>query len=366
MDSIRRERLRALKTSCLCRGLRVTDAAVRAITRDGAEPLTIHEYATTGGVTLELEGGTYVNAPFDEWWCTDAEATLDIAEDGRGVEVRYRGEAFPARALPLPGYLDRRDAEGRPVSEVVMSHADRVRVSPLQGCAFSCAFCDIAGKPYRKSDPERLVKALAVAREDTALPMRHVLVSGGTPSPRDRLLLEEACLAVAAGAGAPVDVMMTPYETPDVIDRLHDGGVYGWALNLEIFDPSVARALAPQKARLGHGAFAASIAHAVERTGGKGRVRSLLVAGLEPVESTLQGVEFLARLGCDPVLSPFRPARGTSLHLQAPPSEDEMQCLHEKALQVARDYGVALGPRCIPCQHNTLTFPDDSGGYYYS
>ena len=33
---------------------------------------------------------------------------------------------------------------------------------------------------------------------------------------------------------------------------------------------------------------------------------------------------------------------------------------------IVERYGVKLGPRCIPCQHNTLTFPDDSGAYYYS
>ncbi len=40
---------------------------------------------------------------------------------------------------------------------------------------------------------------------------------------------------------------------------------------------------------------------------GLGKVRSLMLVGLEPVEDTLRGVEELAKRGCDPILSPFRP-----------------------------------------------------------
>ncbi len=36
-----------------------------------------------------------------------------------------------------------------------------------------------------------------------------------------------------------------------------------------------------------------------------------------------------------------------------------------RALDVVERHGVKLGPRCIACQHNTLTFPDASGAYHY-
>ena len=95
-------------------------------------------------------------------------------------------------------------------------------------------------------------------------------------------------------------------------------------------------------------------------------MRSLLLVGLEPLERTLAGIEFLASLGCDPVLSPFRPAPGTELSDHRPPSADLMLEAWERSSQIVERHDVKLGPRCIPCMHNTVTAPDDSGAYYYS
>ena len=39
--------------------------------------------------------------------------------------------------------------------------------------------------------------------------------------------------------------------------------------------------------------------------------------------------------------------------------------VYMRALDVVERHGVKLGPRCIACQHNTLTFPDASGAYHY-
>src|SRR5574340_1458117 len=102
------------------------------------------------------------------------------------------------------------------------------------------------------------------------------------------------------------------------------------------------------------------------RAFGPGRVRSLLIVGLEPEESVLRGVEFIASHGVDPVLSPFRPAPGTRLADVRPPSADAMRRLYESAEEIAQRHGVKLGPRCVPCQHNTITFPDGTDAYVYS
>ena len=122
----------------------------------------------------------------------------------------------------------------------------------------------------------------------------------------------------------------------------------------------------PEKQRLGKKVFAENLERAVAATGGEGRVRSLILIGLEDLETTLEGVEFIASLGADPVLSPFRPSQGTALHRQAPPRSDFLERVYLEAREIAVRHGVKLGPRCIPCQHNTLTFPDDGASYYFS
>jgi uncharacterized radical SAM superfamily protein len=355
-----------LKISCLSRGIRITREAENQLSEGGKVPLSIHEYATTGGITLKLEGDIYVNAPFDEWYCDNPEATLAVDKTTGGYVVYFRGEVFPAHVLPLPGYLEVRDSHGRLVRESVMSHADRARLSPISGCSFSCKFCDSSIRSkYTPKPVDQLLEALVVALRDIRLPVKHVLISGGTPKPRDYDYFDEVCEKVIRSTDLPVDVMMWP-RPDNIIERLTEWGIHGYALNLEIYNEEIARQLVPQKRRYGISLYARAIERALQLTGGKGRVRSLILVGLEPEEQTLAGVEFLASLGCDPVLSPFRPAPGTPLQNMRPPSPELLERVYLESLDIVARYGVKLGPRCIPCQHNTLTFPDGSPAYYYS
>lgn len=353
-----------LKIRLIADGVHIDPSAARELSQGGRVPLSIHEYATTGGVTLVLDGGLYLNAPFDEWWCDRATSSLHF-DTSRGYFLRhYEGET-PVEVLPLPSYLETTDDQGRHVRDTAMSHADRVRLSPIDGCAYTCRFCDLAGKPYTLRPPEQLLASLAVAVEDTALPVRHVLMSGGTPGRKHHSHFDAAVAAVAAASPLPLDVMVTPREDASYIDRYVENGVHGFALNLEVFDDQVARKVIPEKHRLGQEVFAHNLARAVAATGGEGRVRSLILAGLEDLQSTLQGVELIAGLGADPVLSPFRPSERTALHRVEPPPVDFLERLYLEAREIVERYGVKLGPRCIPCQHNTLTFPDGAG-YYFS
>ena len=77
------------------------------------------------------------------------------------------------------------------------------------------------------------------------------------------------------------------------------------------------------------------------------------------MEETLRGVEALAALGCHPTLSPFRPAAGTRLAGQPPPSAAFLSEVLDRSRAIVARHGVRLGPDCVPCQHNTLAFPWD-------
>ena len=366
LTTIDTETLRAFKISCLARGIEVDASAERALTRGGSVPLTVHEYATTGGVTLSVGDRIYVNAPFDQAFGDDAEARLVFDGPSDEYRIQFRGEEFAAEALPLPGYLRELDELGRPVIQTVFSHADRVRVSPIYGCSFTCTFCDIPGNKYVRRPLEQLLMAMKVAQADHVLPVAHALISGGTPSRAHYAYFDQVCEGIVHSTSIPVDVMMPPREDASFVDRFSEFGVAGYAINLEVYDSAVARLVTPQKHRLGLDAFARTISRAVERTGGSGRVRSLILVGIEPEEKTLEAVEWLARLGCDPVLSPFRPTPGTPLADRPIPSFDFLERVLLRSEEIVERHGVKLGPRCIPCTNNSLTFPDSSGSYYFS
>jgi hypothetical protein len=342
-----------MKLEIMARGILVGRQARDVLAAASPGGLTDADYPTTSGLTLVLPGDVYVNAPVDEWYCDDPAAELLWSPHMSSFELRADGAQVKVRALPLPGYL----ATGHPDFDSVRTHADRVRLSPISGCACSCSFCDLNLVDYRRHDVSTMVRAVQSALDDSYLPGRHTLISGGTPRPEDRDWLDAAYVALIEASPVPVDVMLMPRATPEVIDMLVAAGVDGLSINVELYGGVVSKRHCPQKAAVGLDGYAAAIRRAVELTGGAGRVRSLMLVGLEEPAATLAGVEFIASLGADPVLSPFRPAEGTATARLRPPSAEVMERLHEPAQAIAERYGVQLGPRCVPCMHNTLAFP---------
>jgi hypothetical protein len=354
-----------LKVHCLSRGIRVDPAAIQVITHDGELPLTIHEYATTGGITLKM-GDVFLNAPFDDWYCDRSEAVLALNSDG-DLEVRYAGREVACEVLSLPGYLGKTNPLGQLVSDTTMSHGDRIRVSPISGCTLDCRFCDLPALRYTRHSAEQILASIEVAKLDRNLPAHHMLISGGSPGPAHFDWFDDTLASLIAGAGLPTDVMMSPREGDlDHIERYANAGVSGFSFNLEVYGEQRAMEIMPRKHTRSTPHMARTIDAALAAVGGSGRVRSIVIVGLEELEPTLDAIEFIASLGADPVLSPFRPAQKTQLETWEPPTEEYLHAVHSAALDIAAKHDVRLGPRCIPCHHNVLIMPDGSNDYWYS
>ncbi len=359
-----------LKIILMTEGMRVTAAARDRITGTGSSkrPMTLADYPSTSGISLRLENDVWVNAPivdFNPNFVTSPAAVLDAGADG--FILRHGRLEIAAIPVPVPDYYDEMNSQGERFTNYAITHTDRVRISPIEGCANTCQFCDMPYKrPYRCKDPNGLVESVSRALGDATLPARHVLISGGTPLPDDYGYLEEVYRRVCETfPSTAVDIMMAPMPGLLHLDRLHAIGVHGLSINLEMYDETRALQVMANKAKVGRTAYLATIARAASLFG-PGRVRSLLLVGLEPLEDTLRGVEALAERGCDPVLSPFRPDPATPLRNVPPPNPELLGEAYERAVDIVEHHGVKLGPRCIPCHHNTLTFPDASGAYYYS
>jgi hypothetical protein len=355
--------IQLLKLKLMADGLAVSPRAREALS---SRPLTLADYATTSGMSLVLGEDVWVNAPLRDHnpnFVTEAPPHVFDLEDS-GYVVLSEGQTFPARPIPVPDYHDQKNSSEEPYTSYAITHTDRVRISPIQGCGMVCTFCDLPYEHrYHRMRVDGLVDSVGRALVDQTLPARHVLISGGTPKPEDFNFLRTVYQEVPKRfPGIAVDIMMVP--APGLLDirELREFGIHGLSINLEIFSREVARKVMRQKYDMGLPYYLDFIEQAVGAFG-PGRVRSLLLVGLEPLEDTLRGVEALAERGCDPVLSPFRPDPSTPLRKTPPPSVEDLTEVYERALEIVERHGVKLGPRCIPCHHNTLTFPDGSGEY---
>ena len=350
-------------------GLAVTDCAMDELSRQGTRPVTLADYATTSGISLKLPGDIWVNAPIQEhnsnFITVHPPHVLDFGN--AGFSIRSGDRELPVWPLPVPDYHNQLNSSEEQYTSYAITHTDRVRISPIKGCGMVCKFCDLPYEfSYKRKRIDGLIDSVQRALEDKTLPARHILISGGTPKDEDIDYLRTVYRSVANTFKAyDIDVMMVP--VPGLLDPqiLHDEGISGLSINIEIYNQEISRKLMRQKYDLGIKYYLDFIEKAVA-VFGPGKVRSLLVAGLEPLEDTLRAVQELAKRGCDPVLSPFRPDPSTPLRNHPTPSVDLLERLYLESLEIVSRYPVTLAPRCIPCQHNTLTFPDGSSNYYHS
>lgn len=356
-----------LKIRLMEEGLAVTEEARAALSgEDGSQPLTLADYASTSGITMELEGQIWVNAPIAEFNPNFVDATHHRLEYRHGAFfICSENLEVKARPLPVPAYSSEKDKQGIPYVNYAVTHSDRVRISPVQGCTFGCKFCDMSFKHRYEFMPLKgLIGSIRRALVDEVLPARHVLISGGVPREEDWPKLYEVYETVPAEfPHVPVDVMMTPVPGKLDLKQLRAAGIQGLSINIELFNRQVAQKIMRKKAQITLESFLDFISNAVNLFG-QGRVRSLLMVGIEPIESTLAGVKALAERGCEPVLSPFRPDPATPMRDEAPPSTEVLEKVYLRAAEIVDQYGGKLGPRCIPCMHNTLSFPDGSDFYY--
>jgi len=106
--------------------------------------------------------------------------------------------------------------------------------------------------------------------------------------------------------GAPADLSL--------IDKYREAGWTHLAINIEVWNKHIFEAICPGKSKRfgGREHWIDAMKHAVS-VFGWGNVRSSMVGGLEPKESTLEGVEALASLGVVAFPGPWIPNPGSDL-----------------------------------------------------
>ena len=356
-----------LKLRLMQQGVVVTPAARKTMYRSRFGLITFSDYATTGGVVAVLDERVYVNIPVK---FQGTLFTVDIFENMLVLKYDNRIIKTSFRIIPVPKYALEvaQLSDDTPVRELVMTHADRVRISPVHGCSYHCSFCTSNAAYYKEISCEQLDQAFYIALNDPYNKPRHVLISGGTPNeeadsyewindiyryfPRKYPQFDFDVMLSPRGM-SPKQTTMKEYD--EFLRYLHDEcGVKTLSVNLELYNDRLRERFIPNKATVGKDNYYRFIRQAVEVFGTKS-VRSCLVVGLEYEEDTLNGVRALLDCGCLPVLSVFVPAPGTDMANYPAPSVEFLLETVRKADEMAREAKLQAGPLCRACIHNSIT-----------
>ena len=135
--------------------------------------------------------------------------------------------------------------------------------------------------------------------------------------------------------GAPEDLK--------IVEKYKEAGFKNISHNIEVWDRHLFAALCPGKEKRNGGwqHWLDALEYSVD-VFGKWNVHSTIVGGLEPIQSSLDGIEYLASKGVVCHFSAFRPEKGTPLTGYRSPEADWHWELMDKATDIYLRYGLTV------------------------
>lgn len=220
----------------------------------------------------------------------------------------------------------------------------------LRDKGFDCLFCNINATKNRYGEQDGVQWKTPLQIGETvkaayAEGYEHVTITGGfiperrevdyyldvAESIRDHLGRDDfngtACI------GAPRDL--------STIEKYKEAGFSSIAFNMEVWNKDFFQAICPGKAKEcgGYDHWRESLTYAVE-VFGKGNVRSNFVAGLEPKDYLLEGIETLSSQGIVATATPWGPNLGSKLEGHQSPTFDWHWEVQNRITSILRKNGI--------------------------
>lgn len=234
-------------------------------------------------------------------------------------------------------------------------------------CAFNERAKDGTRNKVLLKSPRQVAEAYGIARK--AGVANHFRITGGfVPERRELEYYLDVAEAIheryssfygVAIVGAPADLSVLP--------KYKEAGFSNISTNIEVWDKNIFAAMCPGKEKRNGGwqHWLDALEYSVD-VFGKGNVHSTIVGGLEPKESTLEGIEYLASKGVVCHFSAFRPGKGTPLEGYRSPEASWHWELLDKGTDIFRRYGFTTlqlysGPASGP--HSAEVFQIKAGEF---
>jgi len=285
-------------------------------------------------VDIRLPTGQFCTVPVGQPYTEESGFALHV-EDGR-ASLDCGGESQYVELIEAPRFYRQLTRHGARMGSFASLHDRLLILHPFMGCGFfarpgqACAYCqydsmlNAAEPPLR--DALELVEVVRAALNEREVDTVY-LYNGYSPTPDSglsRLIPLIALLRKHLGHRQIALETVAPQDV-SVIDELYTAGLDIFVCNLEVADATRFAEVCPGKQQVGgQQAILRALEHActVFRPGS---VVSHLIVGLEPLESTIHGMEGLVVKGVVPLLLPFRPLPGTPLAHEPLPTLDNVE-----------------------------------------
>lgn len=257
-----------------------------------------------------------------------------------------------------PKFYNKKTSDGKDMSRIVQARSKgRLSITYSNECALldkgmDCLFCNINDTKRRFGEldhiewknPQEIGETVAEGYREGYRGFN--LTGGFIPERREVKYYLDVIEAVKEHTGIEDVHGMACVGAPSdlsVIEKYKEAGYQHIATNIEIWDENIFKAICPGKEQLcgGRQNWINVLKKEVE-VFGKGNVRSCLVAGIEPKESLMEGVEYLASLGVIACPNIWKPCIGSALEGHRSPITEWHEEVVERTYQIYKKYGFNL------------------------
>ncbi|EKF36477.1 MULTISPECIES: radical SAM protein [Bacillus] len=242
--------------------------------------------------------------------------------------------SFPER----PTFYNELLEDGRGISRIVTLYGNATLGIFSPGHCYywnsgdECKFCSLQPTRNNQADHEMFIKpsiakeAISIALNKEKNRVKHILINGGTIKDYDlgfkkHIEVLEGIRKLELPDSVQTHLISMPPMDFNLFDRLAKTNST-IAMDIEIFDEKLFDEICPGKSNeYGRDRFINAFKAAVHSLG-KGNVYCGFVAGLEPLESLIEGMYFVASLGVVPAVNVFHNDPGSHFANHERPSLD--------------------------------------------
>ncbi len=341
-----------LSLELLCHGLRL-DAGSGADAR--ATVLRRTRAGLGSGLEIAIPGARKthrLNVPVDEQFAQASPWLLRTGADGYRVCDTRDGTEHAIDLVADPEWYDERTPAGTLLSDVGVLQGTYLGIYVGDVCAFwsgsgssACGFCttgrNVGHDEALQKSVDDVVHTARVAKERSGVTFVHL--NTGYAGPDTVSVMHRYVRALKEEVGVLVGVQATPAADLAAYDTLRDLGVDHVSFCYEFHDPEVLEHWCPGKARaIGQDAYLDAIEHCAG-VFGRGAVSGEIIAGVEPIETTLRAIDWIASVGAFPTVCVFRPTRGARMESLPSPDPDEMEVVFREVWNACRRHRVPVG-----------------------
>jgi hypothetical protein len=344
-----------LEIDLMCRGLRVPEN----VDLTGARGIQRTRAGLGSGLELTipapswLKKAVWVNAPVVEHFVAQSPYVLaGSPQDAYRIIDERVGAEYPVGIPREPRWYSRLTSRDVPMNRIGVMQGTYLGIYVNPVCAFwnykpalNCKFCTTGrnvGESEMVDKPlSDVLETCWAAKEESGITFVHL--NGGYQGSKGLSSVEPYVRAIKQEVGLLVGVQLAPEKKLEQYDRMIDAGVDHLSFCLEFLDPKWFAEICPGKDRmLGQPLFLEALEYCCARMP-KGAVSGEIIAGVEPIETTIRAIEEITSRGAFPTVCIFRPTIGSDMESWAPPRFDEMREVMTAVYDACRRHRLPIG-----------------------